>query len=197
MLRSLLLANFLALAQATSDEVEIPNVFHRGNVQHCQNNGVVTAWCDSYVFPELECGLLPDFDEYGCQCSKDPAKCPTECVGGSTLVEKSHYGITCRHLPHDSPNYTLKEYHHMTGCENNSVVAAWCDDYVNKHLTCGLYPKIDQYLCKCSGKAANCPLECIDGSEPLVKSTGSVLCNGIPADSPNYILKEAKQRRDL
>jgi hypothetical protein len=74
---------------------------------------------------------------------------------------------------------------------------AWCDDYVNKHLECALYPQIDQYLCKCSGKATNCPTDCLDGSDPLVSThekmgPGSVLCSGIPQDSPNYILKETK-----
>ena len=83
----------------------------------------------------------------------------------------------------------------MTGCEANSVVSAWCDDHVNLHVECGLYPQIDQYLCKCSGKASNCPLECVDGSDPLVKTSGSVLCSGIPQDSPNYILKEAKKKK--
>mmetsp|Transcript_26115 Transcript_26115/g.39520 ORF Transcript_26115/g.39520 Transcript_26115/m.39520 type:complete len:199 (-) Transcript_26115:20-616(-) len=177
-------------------EIEVPSVFHRrGKVQNCKDNAIVDAWCDSSVFEEIECGLLPEFDEYGCQCFRDPSKCPSECVGSnSELIEKSHYGIRCRNLPpDDSPNYILKEYHEMGGCEENSLVSAWCDDYVNRHLECGLFLKLDQYLCKCSGKATNCPLECIDGSEPLVKAEGSVLCNGIPVDSPNYVLKESKK----
>lgn len=192
MLRSLYLLAVVSTVVAAGKEIEFSSVFNRrnGQVKHCENNAVVAAWCDAQVFEDLECGLLPEFDEYGCQCFKDPSKCPTECVGGSELVEKTHYGIMCRNLPMDSPNYILKEYHEMTGCEDNSVVAAWCDDYVNLHLECGLYPKINQYLCKCSGKAANCPLECLDGSEPLVKTQGSVLCSGIPPDEPNYILKE-------
>jgi len=48
----------------------------------------------------------------------------------------------------------------------------------------------DQYICKCSGKHTNCPDECIGGGEPIVRSEHSVLCSGIPEDSPNYILKE-------
>lgn len=196
MIRSLLFFScFLASATATDTDIEIPSVFNRGKVQHCEDNSVVAAWCDSSVMKDVECGLLPQFDEYGCQCYHDPSKCPDECVGGSELVEKTHYGIVCRNLPHDSPNYVLKEYHEMTGCEDNAVVSAWCDDYVNLHLECGLYPQIDQYLCKCTGKAANCPLECLDGSDPLVKTQGSVLCSGIPEDGPNYILKEAKKKK--
>jgi hypothetical protein len=198
MIRSLtlLLSSFLACA-AVDMEIEIPSVFNRGKVQHCEDNSVVASWCDSSVFEDIECGLLPQFDEYGCQCYKDPSKCPSECVGGSELVEKTHYGIVCRTLPNDSPNYILKEYHKMTGCEDNAVVAAWCDDYVNLHIECGLYPEINQYLCKCSGKVANCPLECVDGSEPLVKTQGSVLCSGIPADIPNYILKEPTKKKKV
>jgi len=198
MLRSLLL--FLALlpvVSATDTEIEIPSVFNRrggSGLEKCQHNAVVGAWCNSDVTDGIECGLLPDFDEYGCQCYHDPSKCPTECVGGSELVEKTHYGIVCRHLPHDSPNYVLKEYHEMTGCQENAKVSAWCDDFVNLHLECGLYPKLNQYLCRCSGKAANCPLECLDGSDPLVKTQGSVLCSGIPTDEVNYILKQAKKK---
>mmetsp|Transcript_3149 Transcript_3149/g.4770 ORF Transcript_3149/g.4770 Transcript_3149/m.4770 type:complete len:194 (+) Transcript_3149:3-584(+) len=108
-------------------EIEVPSVFNRrGKVQHCEDNGVVHAWCDSLVFEEIECGLLPEFDEYGCQCFRDPSKCPSECIDGSELIEKTHYGIRCRKLPmDDSPNYILKEYHAMGGCEENSLVAAW------------------------------------------------------------------------
>lgn len=181
-------------------EIEIPGVLRHPQKKSCDENGVVAAWCDTHMFGDLECGILTEFDQYGCQCRQDPSKCPSECVGGSELVEKTHYGIVCRNLPHDSPNYVLKEYHEMHGCENNAMVAAWCDDFVNKHLQCALYPSIDQYLCRCSGKNTNCPAECLDGSDPLVLSheklsqsmgVGSVLCSGIPADTPNYILKES------
>jgi hypothetical protein len=196
LLRSFFVASHLISAAAVSD-VEIPTVFNRRDVTSCDENAVVASWCDSRQFDDLECGILKDFDQYGCQCKQDPSKCPDECVGGSELVEKTHYGIICRNLPHDSPNYILKEYHHLHRCEGNAVVASWCDDWINPHLECALYPEIDQYLCRCSGKAANCPMECIDGSEPLVftvhetpMGAGSVLCSGIPVDSPNYILKE-------
>jgi hypothetical protein len=198
--RRLSIIVILCLFRSTvsAEDVEIPSVFNRRGVTNCHDNAVVAAWCDSHVFEDLDCGILKEFDQYACQCKPDPSKCPSECVGGSQLVEKTHYGIVCRNLPHDSPNYILKEYHQMHGCENNALVAAWCDDFVNKHLECALYPKINQYLCKCSGKTTNCPMECLDGSEPLVLShheqrmgVSSVLCSGIPADNPNYVLKEA------
>ena len=189
------LAALLTAASNADKKVEIPSVFDRRNeVKHCENNAIVHAWCDSNIFEDLECGVLPDADLFACKCVQDPSKCPGECVGGSEHVEKTHYSITCRHIPMDSPNYILKEYHEMHGCENNAKVAAWCDDYVNKHVECALYPQLDQYLCSCSGVPnhvnANCPDECIDGSEPLIRTLGSVLCSGIPEDSPNYILKE-------
>jgi hypothetical protein len=112
------------LLTAIAEEVEIPSIFNRrGDVTKCDENAIVNSWCDRYVFDDLECGILPEFDQYGCQCKDDPSKCPSECVGGSELVEKNHYNIICRNLPHDSPNYILKEYHQMHGCENNAVVA--------------------------------------------------------------------------
>jgi len=64
-------------------------------------------------------------------------------------VVKTHYGVRCQGIPQDMPNYVLKERHVAKRCENNAPVAAWCDDYVNKHLECGLYPEDDQYICKC------------------------------------------------
>lgn len=195
-------------AAAAVAELVLPSVFlHPERTSSCDTNGVVSAWCDVHMFPDdLNCGILTAFDQYGCQCRSDPSKCPSECVGGSQLVERTHYGIVCQNLPMDSPNYVLKEYHDMHGCENNALVSAWCDDYINKHLECALYPNIDQYLCRCSGKNTNCPSECIDGSDPLVLTherlgggghagagtgVGSVLCSKIPVDSPNYILKES------
>ena len=86
----------------------------------------------------------------GCSCYGKSALCPTECIGGSEPVTKTHYGIRCKGIPTDQPNYVLREQHYfMKGCENNAPVAAWCDDYVNKHLECGLFPEDDQYICKC------------------------------------------------
>jgi hypothetical protein len=173
-------------------QVETPDVFAQADeVLHCEENAVVHSWCDSAQFEELKCGILPDFDEYGCTCMGKTSLCPEECIGGTEPVERTHFGIRCKGIPQDSPNYILKERHPLKRCENNLVVSSWCDDYVNPHLECGLYEEDDQYICKCSGKATNCPDECIGGGEPIVKTPHSVLCSGIPVDSPNYIIKEA------
>lgn len=199
MVQPLLAALFLVIASASAAEValEFPDVFPQHarpgqKVRHCEENGVVAAWCDTFINPDLACATLPEFDEYGCTCLGNPALCPSECIGGTEPLVKNHYSIRCGKIPVDSPNYILKEIHELNRCENNAAVSSWCDDFVNKHLECGLFPQDDQYLCKCSGKHSNCPDECIGGGEPLVKTAHSVLCSGIPKDSPNYILKEKK-----
>lgn len=161
-MKTTLLTILLLSASSAEKEssVEHPDIFaRRGEVKHCEENGVVAAWCDSYISPELECGILPEFDEYGCTCMGKAASCPSECIGGTEPLVKTHYGIRCGKLPNDTPNYILKERHPLQRCEDNSVVAGWCDDYVNKHLECGLFPEDDQYICKCSGKHTNCPDE--------------------------------------
>lgn len=169
-----------------------PDVFaRRGKVNHCENNAIVSAWCDSRVTKGIECGILPEFDEYACGCDGDSSLCPDECIEDSLLQTKTHYGIRCSKIPQDTPNYVLKETHQVQRCENNAVVAAWCDESINPHLECHLYEKEDQYLCKCSGKVANCPTECINGKEALVTAHGSVLCQNIPEATPNYVLKDA------
>jgi hypothetical protein len=186
----LLLTSMLTSAAWAEKQIEYPDIFANVEVKSCDNNLVVSGWCDSHILTELECGILPDFDEYGCSCLGKSASCPTECINGEQPVVKTHYGIRCKNIPEDSPNYILKEAHPPKRCDNNLVVASWCDDNVNPHLECGLYPEDDQYLCKCSGKHANCPEDCIGGGEPIVKTEHSVLCSGIPLDVPNYILKE-------
>jgi hypothetical protein len=177
---------------AADKSIEMPDVFGRrdGGTMNCDNNAIIAAWCDNKILSELQCGILPEFDEYACSCPGDPSLCPTECIGGTEVVQKTHYGIRCMNIPTDSPNYILKERHAIHRCENNLVVSAWCDDYINRHLECGLYPTDDQYLCKCTGKATNCPDECINGAEPIVRTQNSVLCAGIPVDNPNYVLTE-------
>lgn len=182
--------------QIVDKSIAKPDVFVRFHeAKHtCDSNALVSAWCGdsaTKVLTEVECGLLPEFDEYGCTCFGDPTQCPTECIGGTEPLEKTHFGIRCGSIPptDEIPNYILKEKHLLHRCENNLLVSAWCDDYINRHLECGLYIEADQYLCRCSGKATNCPDECIDGAEPIVRTSSSVLCSGIPIDSPNYVLK--------
>jgi len=59
-----LLAAAVAAADTNQEQVEYPDVFdRRGTVQHCDNNAVIASWCDSRVLTDLECGVLPEFDE--------------------------------------------------------------------------------------------------------------------------------------
>ena len=45
-------------------QLEYPDVFDRSvPVQRCDDNAVVAAWCDARVLTDLECGILPEFDE--------------------------------------------------------------------------------------------------------------------------------------
>jgi hypothetical protein len=92
-----------------SESLELPNIFERENLKHCEDNGVVQSWCDSSMNPELECVMLPGFDQYGCSCHSHPYLCPTDCVGGKQADQKMHYGIQCLGIPQDEPNYVLYE----------------------------------------------------------------------------------------
>lgn len=185
--------------------MERPGIFtHHGNLQPCHENAKIAMWCDEHLDPaNLECRMLPDFDMYGCSCVGDASLCPTECIGdnGASKIptERTHYGISCAGIPQDEPNYILQEdkvystFHRpLNRCENNALVAAWCDDYINPHLECSMDVKQDMYQCHCSGKIANCPTECIDGSTatPLEQPLHVIRCKGIPLDQPNYIIKE-------
>lgn len=172
-------------------ELARPDVFSdRGRRLDCHENGVVAAWCDSFLHADLECSILPDFDEYGCACHGNAALCPTECIGEDSVIEeRTHYDIRCGKLPADEPNYVLIERHAPHRCENNALVASWCDDAMNPHLTCHLGE--NEYSCHCGGKAAACPTDCVGGVEPIERTHSTVRCQGIPLDQPNYILKEA------
>jgi hypothetical protein len=183
-------AAFMAvIVEAGSDEsLELPSIFERGDLKHCEDNGVVSSWCDSSVNPEIECVMLPGFDQYGCSCHGHPHSCPSDCVGGKQADQKMHYGIQCLGIPQDEPNYVLKETHEPHHCENNAIVSAWCDDFMDKHLTCSVHPDTDEYMCLCKGKHAACPSECINGDIPTSKTKFSVRCGGIPVDEPNYII---------
>ena len=178
--------------RAASVEVEIPDVFSLTGFSSCADNALVSNWCDAHLtdMPNaLQCGMLTDFHEYACACHQHPNRCPTECIPGTELIAKTRSGIRCRGLPLDSPNYILKESHPTrtrNDCGDNAIVAAWCDEYVNKHVECSLYPSMDQYVCRCSGKATNCPDECLDGSDPLLRTAHGVVCTGIPIDTVNY-----------
>jgi hypothetical protein len=204
----------------TEEEVslEYPDVFtdHEtaSSPTHCEGNAVVAAWCDSFIFPELQCAILPQFNEYGCSCVGHASLCPTECIGGIAMnldhaenepIARTHENIRCLGIPRDEPNYVLgssakasSSRHrriptkHAAGCQDNAIVASWCDESINPHLQCFLHPEVNQYKCHCSGKHAYCPDECIGGSPPVVLKTTSdvIVCHDIPEDSPNYILKE-------
>jgi len=167
---------------------------YKGKIVPCHENGVVASWCDTHLDPNvLECGLLPEFDVYGCSCVGDASLCPDECVNGEKPEQRTKHGISCSGIPEDEPNYILKEMRSKRStmhCENNAVVAGWCDDYVNPHLECRLMVAVDQYQCKCPHKVAACPSECVEGTELVEKSHGVIKCKGIPIDQPNYIIKE-------
>jgi hypothetical protein len=104
-------AAFMAITVEARSEsfLELPNIFERGDLKHCEDNGVVQSWCDSSKNPELECVMLPGFDQYGCSCHGHPYLCPTDCVGGKQADQKMHYGIQCLGIPQDEPNYVLYE----------------------------------------------------------------------------------------
>jgi hypothetical protein len=191
MRKSILLAAVLMVTvEARRDEsLELPSIFERGDLKHCEDNGVVSSWCDSSVTPGLECVMLPGFDQYGCSCHGHAHLCPSDCVGGKQADQKLHYGIQCLGIPQDEPNYVLKETHEPNHCESNAIVSSWCDDFVDKTISCSLHPEVDEYMCLCKGHAAACPMECIGGEMPSSKTHFSIRCSGIPVDQPNYILK--------
>ena len=100
--KALLLSLIAGVASAENGGVEYPDIFdRRDGVTGCEDHGVVAAWCDSRVLTDLECGILTEFDEYGCTCYGKSALCPTECIGGTEPVVKTHYGIRCAGIPPD------------------------------------------------------------------------------------------------
>lgn len=180
--------------QKIDKSISKPDIFSTKKYNKCDINPIVSAWCDINILSELNCGILNEFDEYGCDCYNDPSLCPTECINGNEPIQRLHYGIRCSNIPsiENIPNYILKERHNINDighCENNLLINSWCDTYINKHLQCNIYNNDNQYLCTCTGKATNCPDECIDGSVPLIRTKNSVLCNNIPIDNPNYVMK--------
>jgi uncharacterized protein YcsI (UPF0317 family) len=178
---TLLLYSMFIVAQAKQESLELPSILERADTSNCEANAIVSSWCDSTVNPELKCVLQPSFDAYGCACLGHSHLCPVDCVGGRVAEQKAHYGIQCRNIPQDEPNYVLKETHKKNHCENNAIVSSWCDDYVNPHLECSLHPEKNhnlggEYMCRCGGRANACPLECIDGELPISKTKFSIRC---------------------
>lgn len=180
------------------EDVEVPSIFGWSfHERHCEDNAVVASWCDEAIQPGLKCALNVDFDEYGCSCHNNAAGCPTECIGGGEPHARSHFEVLCLGIPKDQPNYILKEGKKVPGdrsehCENNAVVASWCDEYVNPGLKCSLLPRRDEYVCSCRGNMAACPTDCVGGVQPLEHDVSTpkteVHCKGIPLDEPNYEL---------
>lgn len=194
----LLVISLFLTTQAKQDSLELPNIFDGEDTSHCEDNGVVSSWCNSAVNPELKCVLRPETATYGCACHGHAHLCPTDCIGGKAADKSGHYGIQCVGIPQDEPNYVLKEHHRQHHCEENAVVSSWCDDFMNPHLECSLLPEAStalggEYLCRCGGRANACPIECIDGELPISKTKFSIRCLGLPLDQPNYILKSEKK----
>lgn len=186
------------LEKLEEESVDLPSVFAWSfHQKHCEENAVVASWCDEVIQPGLKCAINPDFDEYGCSCPDNAAACPTECIGGGKPHAVSHHEILCLRIPQDQPNYILKEGQkhpndHKEHCENNAVVASWCDEFVNPGLKCSLLPKTDEYVCNCGGNMAACPTDCIGGVLPLEHDLSTpkneIHCKNIPIDEPNYEL---------
>jgi hypothetical protein len=183
----------------------------KGSSTSCGDNAIVLAWCDDDHNKELQCGMSREYDEYGCVCYDHPSLCPTECVEGTMMIQKTHHSIRCQQIPLDeTPNYDIIHPQQPVpedsivdddiatiGCDNNLLVASWCDDKLNPHLTCRIKPQVDTYECHCSGKMAFCPFECIhqqsgqdnENHPPIERTTDQITCAHIPMHQPNYILK--------
>jgi hypothetical protein len=183
-------------ASLASDDVEylreVP--LYDTHVGPCTSNSVVASWCDTSM-ENVECTLDEVRDMYMCQCPGDPSACPDECVLSESNDLKdpvqTHHSILCHGIPHDEPNYILKTdsslpLHH---CENNGVVANWCNEATSSDIECLLLPTLDEYVCTCHSNPASCPGECVEGSTLGRKTKHAVRCQGIPLDSPNYIIE--------
>lgn len=185
-----LLLSPVAFSTETETKLEYLSVFDEADSVPCNENGVVNSWCDSKVNDKLRCVIHPSFNLYGCRCEDDPASCPEDCYGGVTPVQKSQYGVECLGIPEDEPNYILRGKHQIPPhhCENNALVANWCNENTNPHVTCLLLPALDEYVCSCYHKHAACPEDCVGGAEPDKKTKFGIRCKNIPEDKPNYVL---------
>lgn len=75
-------------------------------LHHCENNARVANWCNEGS-GDVNCLLLPALDEYVCNCHGNTKACPQDCVGGMEADKKTKYGIRCKGIPLDNPNYVL------------------------------------------------------------------------------------------
>ena len=164
------------------------------HVVPCNKNSVVSSWCDAST-QKVDCIIDEARNMYMCQCPGDHSACPDECIysGSNDAMDpvKTHHSILCHGIPEDEPNYILKSDslrppHH---CENNGVVANWCNEATSDEVDCLLLPALDEYICTCRSNPASCPSECVEGSTLGRKTKHAVRCQGIPTDSPNYILE--------
>lgn len=76
-------------------------------LHHCENNARVANWCNEGSGDGVNCLLLPALDEYVCNCHGNTKACPQDCVGGVEPDKKTKYGIRCKGIPLDQPNYVL------------------------------------------------------------------------------------------
>jgi len=162
-------------------------------LESCASNGVVSSWCDNSA-ADVECMLDTARNLYMCQCPGDPSLCPDECIRDSDLLDqpiRTHRSILCHGIPRDEPNYILRSdkslpLHH---CESNGIVANWCSEATSSGVSCLLLPALDEYVCTCHWNSAYCPSECVEGSALGRKTKHAIRCQGIPVDTPNYILE--------
>ena len=188
---------FLRASLASEDIETIHQVpLNDPNVVPCSSNAVVAAWCDSAI-NDVECMIDQARDIYMCQCPNEHASCPEECIEVSDSLDnsqepvKTRHSILCHGVPQDEPNYILKNHatlpvHH---CENNALVANWCNEATSSDVNCLLLGALDEYICTCYSNAASCPTDCIQGSKLGRKTKHAVRCRGIPMDTPNYVLE--------
>jgi hypothetical protein len=183
---------FLLLVPAVANDAvdDIPSTLF-GDNHDCNGNAVVAGWCTSGKQDSTSCAIHKDFNIYGCECVEDGTACPLECIAGSELLKRSQHSIVCPNIPQDEPNYIMKESRRsLNHCENNALVASWCDEWTLPNLDCLVIPALDEYVCTCYGNPSVCPSDCIGGGAPDKATKHAIRCKGIPLDQPNYILKK-------
>lgn len=178
--------------------LESNNLNNGYRMEHCDENLLVSSWCDESINPQVECSLWKQLNQYGCYCYDNHAACPTECIGGKKPTHVSQSSIHCHGIPPPAtPNYILKSSFSHTvhrddqqlHCEGNAIVSSWCDESIDPHHKCTTMPHQNTYVCHCHGNAASCPIDCIDGKPPHKRTKYSIHCFDIPLDEPNYIIQ--------